>query len=94
MVDVQMPFADDVRHYTFPSLTTVKNSKGVPLTKHPNLPTKEMEKAMDNMVDAMSLIVENKEDESGYQRLLSLSVVEVTFFFTYSPTFFFLTSDP
>ncbi|KAF8139796.1 SPOC domain-like protein [Boletus edulis] len=61
---VQMPFADDVRHYTFPSLTTLVSRSGEKITKHPYIPTEEQLEAMDNFVDAMDL-TEAAKDETG-----------------------------
>jgi hypothetical protein len=62
----QMPFADDVRKYTFPSLTTLVNKNGQPVTKHPYLPTEEQQSAMDSFVDAMDLMYAGEKDEEGY----------------------------
>ncbi|KAG9310306.1 SPOC domain-like protein [Chiua virens] len=61
----QMPFADDVRQYTFPSLTTLVSRSGVKITKHPYIPTEEQLEAMDNFVDAMDLMDAGDEDETG-----------------------------
>ncbi|KAF5382804.1 hypothetical protein D9757_007263 [Collybiopsis confluens] len=60
-----MPFADDVRKYTFPSLTELTNKKGETLTEHPYLPTEEQLEAMDEFVDAMDLMVAGDKDEEG-----------------------------
>ncbi|KAG8220208.1 SPOC domain-like protein [Butyriboletus roseoflavus] len=62
---VQMPFADDVRRYTFPSLTTLISRSGEKLTKHPYIPTEEQLEAMDNFVDAMNLMEAGDKDEKG-----------------------------
>ncbi|KAI3621834.1 ku family dna [Moniliophthora roreri] len=61
----QMPFADDVRKYTFASLDHLVNKKGEVLTEHPYIPTKEQQRAMDNYVDAMDLMETGPKDEEG-----------------------------
>lgn len=61
-----MPFADDVRKYTFGSLETLVNKKGEVVEKHPYLPTDEQQDAMDNFVDAMDLMYAGEKDEEGY----------------------------
>lgn len=60
-----MPFADDVRHYTFPSLTNLISRTGERITKHPYLPTEEQLDAMDRFIDDMNLMDEG-ETEDGY----------------------------
>ncbi|KAF8845541.1 ku80-like protein [Paxillus ammoniavirescens] len=62
---VQMPFADDVRHYTFPSLSTLTSRSGERITKHAYLPTEEQLEAMDKFVDAMDLTDAGEEEEDG-----------------------------
>lgn len=58
-----MPFADDVRKYTFSALSNVSNRKGERVTTHPYLPTHEQMEAMDSFVDAMDLMQAEKDDE-------------------------------
>ncbi|KDQ17714.1 hypothetical protein BOTBODRAFT_155793 [Botryobasidium botryosum FD-172 SS1] len=65
LVSVQMPFAEDVRKYTFPSLDNLKNRLGETLTKHPNIPTDDMMSAMDAFVDSMDLTHAGDKDEEG-----------------------------
>jgi ATP-dependent DNA helicase 2 subunit 2 len=60
-----MPFADDVRKYTFPSLDTLINRKGERVSSHPFLPTDEQLDAMDKFVDAMDLMQAGEKDENG-----------------------------
>ncbi|KAI0932900.1 hypothetical protein AcW2_001392 [Taiwanofungus camphoratus] len=62
---VQMPFADDVRNFTFASLDTLISRKGEVITKHPYLPTEEQMEAMDHFVDAMDLMDAGEKDEDG-----------------------------
>ncbi|GLB36606.1 putative SPOC domain-like protein [Lyophyllum shimeji] len=62
---VQMPFADDIRKYTFASLDHLVSKKGENLTEHPFIPTQEQLDAMDDFVDAMDLMDAGEKDEEG-----------------------------
>ncbi|KAH7908209.1 SPOC like C-terminal domain-containing protein [Hygrophoropsis aurantiaca] len=62
---VQMPFADDVRKYTFAPLGRLVSKKGEVITKHPYLPTDEQQEAMDSFVDAMDLMDVGDKNEDG-----------------------------
>lgn len=62
----QVPFADDVRKYTFRSLDNFTSKTGERITKHPHIPTEEQLKAMDSFVDAMDLMSAGDENEEGY----------------------------
>lgn len=53
---IEVPFAEDVRHYTFAPLDKVVTMKGKVLTKHRNLPTEEQDEAMSDYVDNMNLM--------------------------------------
>lgn len=61
----QMPFADDVRKYTFSPLLNLSNRKGQRVTTHPYLPTHEQTEAMDRFVDAMDLMEAGEKDDNG-----------------------------
>lgn len=60
-----MPFADDVRKYTFASLDILVNKKGELVTKHPYIPTDEQQAAMDKFVDSMDVMSAGEKDEEG-----------------------------
>jgi ATP-dependent DNA helicase 2 subunit 2 len=60
-----MPFSEDYRKFSFPSLDKLKNKKGELVTKHHNFPTKEMMDSMDTYVDKMDLMKEGEPQESG-----------------------------
>lgn len=60
-----MPFADDVRKYTFPSLETLYNKAGEEVIGHPYLPTGAQQDAMDKFVEAMDLTSAGEKDENG-----------------------------
>ncbi|KAF8480890.1 SPOC domain-like protein [Russula ochroleuca] len=62
---VQMPFADDVRKYTFSPLQNLSNRKGERVTVHPYLPTYEQIETMDRFVDAMDLMEAGEKDDDG-----------------------------
>lgn len=61
-----MPFADDIRRYTFASLDNLVSKKGDSIKEHPYIPTKEQLDAMDKFVDAMDLMQAGEKDEDGY----------------------------
>lgn len=61
-----MPFADDIRKYTFASLDKLTSKNGEVITKHPYIPTESQQEAMDNFVDAMDLMTAGEKDEEGY----------------------------
>jgi ATP-dependent DNA helicase 2 subunit 2 len=65
-----MPFADDVRKYTFASLDTLLNKDGHEVKAHAYLPTNEQMSAMDEFVDAMDLMEAGDKDEEGYRELI------------------------
>lgn len=63
LVDVPLPFAEDVRMYRFPPLDRVITASGATVTKHRNLPTEGLVEAMSDYVDAMDLSTFGKDDE-------------------------------
>jgi ATP-dependent DNA helicase 2 subunit 2 len=65
LIDVPLPFAEDLRSYRFPPLDRVMSSSGATLTKHRNLPTQELTDAMSAYVDSMDLSTFGRNDE-GY----------------------------
>ncbi|KAG8984122.1 ATP-dependent DNA helicase II subunit 2 [Tulasnella sp. JGI-2019a] len=66
MFMVRVPFAEDIRNYTFPSLDNLKNRKGELVSKHPHLTTDDMVDAMEKWVDDMDLM--KAEDEADGTR--------------------------
>lgn len=62
----QVPFADDLRKFTFRSLDQLLSKKGNVVTKHAHLPTDEQMSAMENFVDAMDLMQAGDKDDNGY----------------------------
>jgi ATP-dependent DNA helicase 2 subunit 2 len=60
-----VPFADDLRKYTFRSLKSLRNRKNEVLTNHPYLPTNDQTAAMSAFVDSMNLMKMGEKDEDG-----------------------------
>ncbi|KAI9775918.1 MAG: ATP-dependent DNA helicase II subunit 2 [Geoglossum umbratile] len=65
LVDVQLPFAEDMRKYRFPPLDKVVTVSGKTLKEHRNLPTDQLMKAMSDYVDQMDLSTFGKDDEGN-----------------------------
>lgn len=63
LLDVQLPFAEDVRHHKFPPLDRVLTISGRILKEHRNLPTDALKTAMSEYVDHMDLSTFGKDDE-------------------------------
>lgn len=65
LIDVPLPFAEDMRQYRFPPLDRVITVSGNVLTKNRNIPTYDLTNAMDAYVDSMDLSSFGKDDD-GY----------------------------
>ena len=65
LLDVQLPFSEDVRSYRFPPLDKVITVSGKEIKEHRNLPDDALSKAMSDYVDRMDLSTFGKGDE-GY----------------------------
>lgn len=63
LYDVELPFAEDVRMYKFPSLDKVVTVSGKELSVHRNLPSVDLKDAMSEYVDSMDLSTFGKDDE-------------------------------
>ena len=63
LYDVPLPFAEDIRSYQFPPLDKVLTVTGQVLTEHRLLPSKELNQAMSDYVDAMDLSESARDDE-------------------------------
>ena len=62
LLEVQLPFAEDVRSYRFPPLDRVVTVSGKVVKEHRNLPTDYLLSAMSQYVDSMEL---TEMDEDG-----------------------------
>lgn len=65
LIDVPLPFAEDVRTYRFAPLDKVVTATGNVLTEHRTLPSDALNRAMSEYVDSMDLSKADKDDE-GY----------------------------
>lgn len=63
LVDIELPFAEDVRHYRFPPLDKVVTVAGKNLLQHRNLPSDELMDAVSKYVDSMDLSKFGRDDE-------------------------------
>ncbi|KAI0439607.1 Ku70/Ku80 N-terminal alpha/beta domain-containing protein [Xylaria telfairii] len=78
LYDVPLPFAEDVRNYPFPPLDKVITVQGNTITEnHRNLPSQELQEAMDDYVDAMDISSWEKDDEG--KRTIEYAPVEDLF---------------
>lgn len=65
LLEIQLPFAEDVRSYKFPPLDKVITVSGKEIHVHRNLPNDKLQDAMSDFVDAMDLSTAGT-DEDGY----------------------------
>ena len=63
LLDVQLPFAEDLRSYKFPPLDRVVTVSGKVITEHRNIPNDALNSAMSDYVDRMDLSAFGKDDE-------------------------------
>lgn len=62
LIELQLPFAEDVRSYRFPPLDKVVTVSGKIVTEHRNLPNDDLKDAMSQYVDSMEL---DLKDDDG-----------------------------
>lgn len=67
LIELQLPFAEDVRSYRFPPLDKVVTVSGKIVTEHRNLPNDDLKDAMGQYVDSMELDL--KDDDGCVQPL-------------------------
>lgn len=63
LIDVPLPFAEDLRQYRFPPLNRVITVSGATITKHRNIPTDDLVDTMSAYVDSMDLSAAGKDEE-------------------------------
>lgn len=63
LIELQLPFAEDIRSYQFPPLDKIVTVSGKELTQHRHLPNDDLLEAMGDYVDRMDLSVLSAEDE-------------------------------
>ncbi|KAL8790310.1 MAG: hypothetical protein Q9213_000662 [Squamulea squamosa] len=65
LLDVQIPFAEDVRSYKFPPLDRVVTVSGKVIKEHRNLPNEALTSAMSKYVDQMDLSTFGRDDDGN-----------------------------
>ncbi|OOQ83059.1 ATP-dependent DNA helicase II subunit 2 [Penicillium brasilianum] len=70
LIEVTLPFAEDVRSYRFPPLDKVVTVSGKIVTEHRNLPNEVLQQAMSDYVDKMELDEEELPIDESYSPLL------------------------
>ncbi|KAF2275526.1 SPOC domain-like protein [Westerdykella ornata] len=65
LIDVELPFEEDMRRYKFPPLDKKLTVTGKVLTEHRDLPTSDLMQAMSDYVDAMDLSTFDRDDEGN-----------------------------
>ena len=78
LLDVQLPFAEDIRSYKFPPLDRVITVSGKQIREHRNLPNDTLRSAMSDFVDQMDLSDLGKDDEGNPAEYMNMTD-------TYSP---------
>jgi ATP-dependent DNA helicase 2 subunit 2 len=63
LIDIPLPFAEDVRVYRFPPLDRVITTSGTTLTEHRLIPKDDLVDAMSKYVDSMDISTFGKDDE-------------------------------
>ena len=63
LIDVPLPFAEDVRLYRFPPLDRVITTSGAVVKTHRNLPSDDLAEAMSDYVDSMDLSKFGKDED-------------------------------
>lgn len=63
LLDVQIPFSEDVRSYKFPPLDRVVTVSGKVIKEHRNLPNDALTSAMSKYVDQMDLSTFGRDDD-------------------------------
>jgi ATP-dependent DNA helicase 2 subunit 2 len=65
LVDVELPFEEDMRRYKFPPLDRKLTVSGKTITEHKDLPTDELLGAMSDYVDAMDLSTFGRDEDGN-----------------------------
>ena len=73
LLDVQVPFAEDLRPYKFPPLDKVITVSGKKITEHRNLPSDSLNEAMSDLVDDMNLSHTGRDEEDNPTEFMQLT---------------------
>lgn len=65
LVEVELPFEEDMRRYKFPPLDKKLTVSGKTITEHRDLPSSDLMQAMSDYVDAMDLSTFDRDDEGN-----------------------------
>ena len=65
LVDVELPFEEDMRRYKFPPLDRKLTVHGKMITEHRDLPKQDLMKAMSDFVDAMDLSKFGRDEDGN-----------------------------
>jgi ATP-dependent DNA helicase 2 subunit 2 len=65
LVDVELPFEEDMRRYKFPPLDRKLTVSGKVITEHKDLPTGDLTEAMSKYVDALDLSAFGEDDDGN-----------------------------
>lgn len=76
LIELQLPFAEDVRSYRFPPLDKVVTVSGKIVTEHRNLPSDDLQDAMSQYVDSMELDL--KDDDGFVFSLILIRLIKLT----------------
>ena len=63
LIEVQLPFDEDVRRYQFPPLDKVVTTSGKEIREHRNLPSDELQDAMGKYLKSIEILDEEYDDE-------------------------------
>jgi ATP-dependent DNA helicase 2 subunit 2 len=78
LVDVELPFAEDLRNFKFPPLDRVVTIGGKTLHLHRNLPKDKLKSAVSNLVDSMDLSQFSGEEYAQMKHAYSPVVHRIT----------------
>ena len=73
LLDVQLPFAEDIRSYKFPPLDRVITVSGKEIREHRHLPNDTLLAAMSDYVDRMDLSEFGKDDEGNPAEYMNMT---------------------
>lgn len=65
LVDVELPFEEDMRRYKFPPLDRKLTVSGKVITEHKDLPTNDLMSAMSDYVDALDLSTLGRDEDGN-----------------------------
>lgn len=67
LLDVQIPFAEDIRSYKFPPLDRIETVSGKVIREHRNIPSETLQSAMNDFIDKMNLANFGRDEDGWVQ---------------------------